>query len=1075
MRSDMKNLDSFTRALREICADDPLREKWLVAPSLRVAQQWADRVARSGQPVLNAHPKTLRGIAMQLAAPGMAERGLEFLGRARSEVLLDGLFGRLRSTESGALTALSPSTSLTETLHRTIRDIRLAGLGSNDMRAAVQRRGKVGGLFDDLEKGAQIIRLLEWYEAELTDRGIIDYAGALGLAAAYLRDNHSDAVGDALLVIPNTDVEVMRGLESSFWASVPERSRLVLPADRPAEGTETEAAADLDLLRWLPRPADAPEPRNDGSLSLFRASGEVNEVREVLRRCVKGQIPFDAVEIAHADYRTYVPLIYEQLSRMEFAGEENLPVTFEEGLPASFFRPGRALSAWASWVADGYPQQTLVRMVQDGLLEIPGAKEHRFGYGRLGTLLRAVAIREGRERYVPGIDTKIDALKARLAGADDEKEEEGGSGLRANMGREMEGLELLRPLVEGLVDGSPAEGCGQRDALSKAREFLTAQARCVSREDAYARNRLLKRIEELVESLEECVEVEGLDFLEWLHSLAKESQVGGQGPAPGCIYVTNLGQAGHSGRAHTFILGLDDRRFPGAGLQDPLLLDGERAALSTELSTASDALERKVRAFNQLAARLRGHATFSYSCRDLADDREASYPASVVASAYRLLSGEKAFEQEEMEEWLGPAAAFAPLDEEQCIDSTEWWIWRTCAAASSGEARDVVMEAFPHLECGERARLMRESADFTNYDGYVPEAALDPEVNPALEGSRLMSPRRLEAFGRCPMNFFFEHVLMLRPPEEYLVDPTVWLDVRTRGILLHAVFKKLLSTLKKRGERADFARHWPELKIMLDEEVGRYRAEVPPPLARVSTSGGGVAYAQSYYHDLMEFEKVAKIFLDAEARGRGRGLPLYFEVAIGFESHEEEGTELDTPLPVAVHAGFGKEAKRIALRGQVDRVDFLRKTKDRLFYAVWDYKTMGGSKYRTRGPFNNGRYLQGAIYPRIIESRLREVVGEGATVERFGYIFPTKQVWGEPISWNVDELAGGDRTLWLLCELLGRGCFVCSPEQSDMNYSSCTEAFGDIEKVVEQAVRKLGNAADTAIEPFRELREIDAG
>ena len=916
-----------------------------------------------------------------------------------------------------------------------------------------------------------MIKLLAWYEQGLEDGKFVDYAGALGFAIDLVRGDPAAAIGAALIIFPDTEIEGLRALEREFWELVPDDSKLALEADRPAEEPGEEAGTDVELLRWLPGAGDAPAPKGDGTLTLFRATGEVNEVREVMRRCARQGIPFDDVEIVHTDNGTYVPLIYEQLYRMEFEDEENRPVTFEEGLPASFFRPGRALCAWTSWIIDGYPQQTLVRMLQDGLLEVPGGREARFGRGRLGAILRAVVIREGRERYVTSIETKIKALKERLVDLKDAGEDNG-SARCFNMEREIEGLELLRPAIEGIIESSPTEGETQSEVLRMAREFLTERARCVNRMDAYARKRLLGSIDGLMECIEEGMEVRGLDVLEWLHSLADQSHVGGQGPKPGALYVSNLGQGGYSGRTHTFIIGLDDRRFPGAGLQDPLLLDRERSALSPELPTAGDALERKVRAFHQLAARLRGRVTLSYSCRNLADDREASYLAGVVATTYRLLSGEKTFEQERMQKWLGPPFAFAPLDEEGCIDATEWWMWRTCAAESGPGATEIVMSSFPHLGRGVRAREMRESSDFTEYDGYVPEAALDPAVNPALEGGRSVSAGRFQALARCPMDFFFAHVLRLEPPEEYTVDPHVWLDVPTKGILLHSVFQMFLLALSKRGEKANYDRHWPELKEILNEEVARYREEDPPPLAKVQAAGGGPLYAQVYTNDVNELTKVAEIFLKAETRGMGRGVPLYFEASVGFKSRQKEGTALDTAEPVEVIVGSGEEAKHIRLRGQIDRVDLLSETPEAILYAVWDYKTMGGSKYRTKGPFNMGRYLQAAIYPRLVEPGLQVIAGAGATVEKFGYIFPTESVRGEPIEWTMGELKGGDRMLWLLCELIERGCFAFSPDESDAGYSSCKEAFGDLATVEGQVKRKLQNFENAAMEPFRELRGI---
>jgi len=55
-------LNQLVREIRSFCASHMLEEKWLLAPSRRVGQQWLDTVVRSGQPVLNVHvesPETL--------------------------------------------------------------------------------------------------------------------------------------------------------------------------------------------------------------------------------------------------------------------------------------------------------------------------------------------------------------------------------------------------------------------------------------------------------------------------------------------------------------------------------------------------------------------------------------------------------------------------------------------------------------------------------------------------------------------------------------------------------------------------------------------------------------------------------------------------------------------------------------------------------------------------------------------------------------------------------------------------------------------------------------------------------
>ena len=135
---------------------------------------------------------------------------------------------------------------------------------------------------------------------------------------------------------------------------------------------------------------------------------------------------------------------------------------------------------------------------------------------------------------------------------------------------------------------------------------------------------------------------------------------------------------GHSGRSHTFIVGLDDSRFPGTGLQDPLFLDGERRAVSPQLPTATGDLEQKIQDFHRLLARLRGKLTLSYSCHDLIDNRE-KFPSPLLMAAYRIISGNHEGAQEDFFKWMPAAVSFAPATEDCCLNPTEWWLWRLCA------------------------------------------------------------------------------------------------------------------------------------------------------------------------------------------------------------------------------------------------------------------------------------------------------------------------------------------------------------------------------------------------------------
>ena len=58
-----------------------------------------------------------------------------------------------------------------------------------------------------------------------------------------------------------------------------------------------------------------------------------------------------------------------------------------------------------------------------------------------------------------------------------------------------------------------------------------------------------------------------------------------------------------------------------------------------------------------------------------------------------------------------------------------------------------------------------------------------------------------------------------------------------------------------------------------------------------------------------------------------------------------------------------------------------------------------------------------------------------------------------------------------LCEVIARGAFCVTDDSNDLTYSNYTSVLGDVESAVEATKRKLQNADNKALEPFRQLRD----
>ncbi len=1031
-------LNRLTRGLAHLCAQHVMEEKWLLAPSLRTGFQWLDAVTKSGQPVLNVRVKTVNRMALELGAPEMEKRGVSLLRGMRAELLAGAVLARMRE-KSGYLAGLETGPGLMRVVAATLRDLRLAG---------VDAAGLSPRLFEVPVKGKEIISLLEAYEEELACGGLIDLAGALSLAARRLETDGAALPPQSLVAVPEDMLERMRGFERVLWDSVPEERRIVLEVDRPGEGS-AGGAGDPSPLAWVSRPGDAPQPDGDGCVEMFRAVGEVNEVREVLRRCAAAGIPFDQVEILHSDASTYVPLIYEICALLSPQGGTGVPATFLEGIPVRYSRPGRALAAWLSWIVEDFPQSVLVRMVQDGLLD-PGSATDPPHFSRMGSVLRSLPIGKGRGRYLAALDAELESLAWRISRPEREEYGDDNGEQAAHLERRMEILRSLREIIGDLLAGIPESAHDQLALLRGAEEFIASRARGASELDEYGRMRLLDDIRELASCIGEndaCLSC--LDIRGWLSELAASSRVEGKGPRPGCIYVASLAAGGHSGRPHTFILGLDDGRFPAAGLQDPLLLDSERTAICEELPTAAGRLAASLEDFASLAARIRGRITLSYCCRSLGDDRDM-FPSPILLAAYRIVTGDREGVQDDLIAWLPEPVSFAPRDPELYLNSTEWWLCRLCGEPAAEDPEGIVSSAFPHLGRGMEARRARESDLFTAYDGHVPEAGAD--LDPTKAGGLVLSASRLETLGRCPLEYFFAYVLGIKPPEEYLLDPSRWLEPTEKGSLLHSVFQGFYLRLLAENRGPVFESDWNTLQGILADEIGAWVHRKPPPSHDV------------FAREVDDLRRGVRIFLqEEEEHCRGRR-PLYFEVAIGMET-DAEGNTVDSPEPVEVELPGGKT---IRTRGCIDRIDELGEPGSSRF-AVCDYKTGSSYGFKREDPFCQGRRVQNFIYMMQAQSRLAEC-HPGAEVASFQYFFPSTREHGERIEWDAGTLMGGVDVLQNLCEMLARGCFPFTDDDSDVSISDFRAYFGDINASVEAVKRKLHNPDNEILAPFRELR-----
>lgn len=1027
------HLDCFMtnrlQTLSGVCTSHVLDVKWLIAPSHRAGHQWVETLVRIGQPVVNLHATTLLGLGLNLVGSELAAAGLALASGELGPLIVATAWSNL--DPEGYLGRLAPTEELSAAVYDSLLSLRLAECSATALNATH---------LESSAKAKDICQLLNAYEAFLTEHALVDAADVFRMAAMQLQAHSSTLDPTSIVLVP--EGLSLSGLERRFLDAWPAKQRMQVehPVLAASAGPRK---SDVSLLANILDAVHPAQAQHDGSVQFFRAVGEINEVREVLRRCLAEQLSLDDVEILHTDTSTYAEMIYTTGKRYfsDVDRPNGVPVTFAEGISASTSRSGRALTIWLQWIDEGYPQRLLVEMIGEGLLNF--VDDDDLSFNHLAQLLRPIEIGLDAANYLPKLDLQIKAVRSPSSGDAENPEEEPTA--RAIRERKLKGLATLRKLISKLLKLSHSIEEGTAVAsMAAAAEFLTSIARSVSELDRYATESLLEQIQDRQLWLER-LELK-LNLRNWLISLPSQTRVMGSGPRPGHLHVAHINAGGQSGRRRTFVVGLDDRRFPGAALQDPILLDKERASLGAELPTSAGRLRKQIEHLALTLSRLPERVTLSWSCHDLADDREA-FPSSFALTTFRLISGQRDADLASLNRSVGPPISFAPTTPIKALDETERWLWRLSEHDVIGSNQTSQVEVrFSHLARGYEASRER-ARGFGPFNGLVPLAGA--ELNPFAKDIAVLSASTLETAGRCPRAFFFRKALQLRPPDEVDVDPDCWLDAAQFGQLLHEVFRRFMTELTQAGRRPLFERDHLRLAAILQDCVAHRRSEVPPANEN--------AFRTQYWRLI----RSSKLFLQAEEEFCKNSQPRYFEVALGMGSGDGTGLDCKDSISVSVHNG-----QSIQVRGQIDRVD---QTGDHRF-TVWDYKVGSGYGYDQNDPFRQGRRVQSLLYLRMIETALRARHDPKATVEGFGYFFPSVRTFGSRFYWEAATLEAGTSILNSVCSLIREGAFPATNRADDCRFCDFQSICGDGHRVASESQGLLDRNDLISLRHFRELR-----
>ncbi len=973
--------------LAAICREHPLREKVVVVPSLAVGHQIGDALARSGTHWIHLRFETTRTLADAVASFELAREGWTVLSRAQALAILERACDRVLD-DSSYFAELRGRPGLYRAIQRSIDDLRHAGLRELPAEA-----------FEDPRKATDLSRILIAYEEELSERRFVDRFGVLAKAIAIAESGATLPWGGDTKWVVAEDVE----------GSSAEARLVELVSGRSIGGQTID--------------------KSDREIAFVRAVGEENEIRHALRNAES----FDDAEIVYTTRDPYLSLAYE------LTAEHAIPATFAEGISASYTRPGRAALGFLRWIGEDFDAAQLQRIARAGAIETRSDALTPFAFARV---LREARIGWGRERYVPRVQAMLARLQSEIADTDSETRI-AGIGRRIDRGREALALiDALLEITTPIAEGEEVEA----GALARATMgFLKRFAATRNEIDGMALAALRRVLGELTR-LPEARSTRTI-AIERLSDAIADVYVGASNPRPGHVHVAPVRSGGWSGRGSLFVVGLDDAKHPGSGLQDPIVLDAERVALNDAirprtLELLGEAPSRASARLFALLGRAEGaRVTLSWSELDLRE-RRGRFPARDLLKVFRESgpAGRRRSGRLEAgapqrgapqrgapyDELVGEARGVGFLEREVPLSLAEWGL---ADRFVRGVRRPVEAPAW---------QIARESEALTAWDGRID---VQPgEIDPRLTG-RVYSASQLERMARCPFGWFLERVLKIEPVEELERVQDRWLDARQFGLLVHEVLERTMRELAESGAPASLEENGPRMLEIANERLAWWRGEIPP--------GTETAYARQ----ADELRTTCEIFLRTEERLGGRIVPRFFELSFG-----ENGS-------FAIGLGNGREVR---LRGTIDRVDQDVTTGD---WEVWDYKTGGLFEYHDAWQLKRGTKLQHVIYARALEQILRDRSLAGR-VQCSGYYFPTAKGDGARAERTCPP---GDLELALnrLFDVAASGFFP-QPDEGRCSFCPYPAICGDKSEVRARMQRKQSaNADDPAVRAWRELQEMD--
>lgn len=1014
-------------------------EALLLGATTRAADDLVRQAELPAGGLLGVHRANLARLAADLSALPMARRGHTRLTGFGAEALAARAAGRARAR--GPLEHYEPvadTPGFPRALARTLGELRLAQLAVHQLEGRGPAGRDLARLLEAFEAELEAQALADY-------AAVLEVATEAAEAGPHRLLEHPVVLLDVAPrhAAERALVAALARRSPAVFATAHSRDRAGLDALSRALGVPAKALEEPDEGRALDRvrryvfSSEAPTPNADAdpSLTFFSAPGEARECVEIARRiralAAEQDIGFDQVAVLLRSPGTYQPLLEDAFARADVdafftrgarrpdpAGRALLALLAcaAEGLTASRFAEylslgqvprlddsGAPRPAPVPWVVPKDERQlvfaTLVAPPPAAEPEppperaeaVPGHLEVPLAWEKL--LLDAAVI-GGKDRW----QRRLEGLRAEVRRQVAALEAEGGARL-ARKQKDLLALENLQrfalPVVT-FLDGLP-ESATWRVWLDHLEQLATLALRApepVLR--VLAELRPMGEVGPVGLAEVQVVLTDRLSFLREEPEGARYSKV----------FVGTLDEAAGRSFEVVFVPGLAEGVLPQKIFEDPLLLDEARAEASPALATRADRLEEERLRLHLGLGAARSRLMLSYPRVDVMQGRPrvpSFYALDLLRAAEGSVPGLTELKRRAAEAADARLGWPAPADPSAAIDETEYDLsvlgarYHGSDEDLAGRGHYLVAEAAANGVAAIGVRNLRAQAArwrkaWSRADGFVatPDRASERAeaeaaralLAPHRPSRRAYSPTALQNYAACPLRFYLQGILHLRPRE--VPEALEALDPLTRGSLFHQVQFVLFGRLEQAGllpvtpERLDAALE--RLDEVFELEAKKAADELAPAIPAVWDKEVGAL--------LLDLRG----WLRDVAAHHADWAPIRAELAFGLPKDPEGHDAHSTAKPVKILGAY-------QVRGSIDLVE--RHTA-RAAVRVTDHKT-------GRAPKEYPTYVgKGeALQPLIYGLAARELV-EGA-VETGRLYFCTQRGGFEAVEIPVDDV--GERHL----------------------------------------------------------------